>query len=133
MGEITIYDRLPKACPTCGSDEPTIYYGSCFDNVHDALFDPRLPMDPWHAYMNELRYLHKAVDGMTVSYEVCRDLLVEVRAERDALAAAIRRHMTAHCPSHPDGDTWACCNDDLALWAALDPDSTVTEGAPPSP
>lgn len=86
MDEITIYDRLPKACPTCGSDEPTIYYGSCFGNVHDALFDPRLPMDPWHAYMNELRYLHKAVDGMTVSYEVCRDLLVEVRAERDALA-----------------------------------------------
>ncbi len=64
MGEITIYDRLPKACPTCGSDEPTIYYGSCFDNVHDALFDPRLPMDPWHAYMIELRHLRRTVEAL---------------------------------------------------------------------
>lgn len=84
-----IFDRLPKACPTCRSEQPTTYYGSCFDNVHSTIFDPRLPMDPWHAYMNELRHLIRKLDAMTGGYEVCRDGLVEVRAERDALAARL--------------------------------------------
>ena len=37
-----------SSCPTCGSDDPTRYYGSCFDNIHNTIFDPRLPLDPWH-------------------------------------------------------------------------------------
>lgn len=76
-----IFERLPVKCPTCGSEEPTTYYGSCFDNQHDTVFDPRLPMDPWHAYMQDLRLLLRRLDGMTVSYEVGRTLLAEARDE----------------------------------------------------
>ena len=35
-------------CPTCGSRDPRRYYGSCFDNVHSTVFDPRRPLDEWH-------------------------------------------------------------------------------------
>ena len=76
-----IFERLPVKCPTCGSEEPTTYCGSCFDNQHDTVFDPRLPMDPWHAYMQDLRLLLRRLDGMTVGYEVGRTLLAEARDE----------------------------------------------------
>ena len=88
-----IFERLPVKCPTCGSEEPTTYYGSCFDNQHDTVLDPRLPMDPWHAYMQDLRLLLRRLDGMTVGYEVGRTLLAEARDEIARLEAERRDHL----------------------------------------
>ena len=83
-----IFDRLPKVCPTCTSDEPTTYYGSCFDNQHSTIFDPRLPMDPWHAYMVELRHLLRQVDNLDTYVKIGREMLERAAAERDADVSA---------------------------------------------
>lgn len=74
---------LPLRCPTCTSTDPNTYYGSCFDNQHSTVFDPRLPLDPWHAYMRELAYLRRTVDALEVSVRVGRELLAEAK-EQDA-------------------------------------------------
>ncbi|MBU9943708.1 MAG: hypothetical protein KTQ12_03560 [Dermatophilaceae bacterium] len=69
---------------------PTTYYGSCFDNQHSTIFDPRLPLDPWHAYMNELRILRRNVDNLNayvVAGQGVREKL-EARLQRTAEVTA---------------------------------------------
>lgn len=118
-----IFDRLPKACPTCGSEQPTTYYGSCFDNQHSTIFDPRLPMDPWHAYMNQLSRSLREVESLESQRDVYLRLLAErderigaAEAERDALAARLNSILDAigdpdelrwhrwHCDDTGNGD-----------------------------
>jgi len=69
-----IFGPLPKACPTCRSDDPGRYYGSCFDNLHSTVFEPRLAMDPWHHYMRCLSNLLRDVDSLTLSLKVSREM-----------------------------------------------------------
>ncbi len=78
-------DRLPTTCPTCGSENPTTFYGSCFDNQHDTIFDPSLPLDPWHTYMRELGRLLNTVDNLNTYVAVGREMLERAGAERDDL------------------------------------------------
>jgi hypothetical protein len=79
--------QLPSKCPTCGSENPTTYYGSCFDNQHSTIFDPRLPLDPWHTYMTQLRLLRRDVDNLNAYVKAGREVRERVEAERDAAVA----------------------------------------------
>ena len=96
MSANDLADALPPVCPTCGSDTPTTYFGSCLDNQHSTIFDPRLPLDPWHAYMAELAHLRRQVDSLNAYVGVGQELLqkaeakVRVQGERlDTRRAAI--------------------------------------------
>lgn len=82
--------RLPSKCPTCGSENPATYYGSCFDNQHSTIFDPRLPLDPWHAYMTDLRLLRRDVDNLNAYVKAGREVRERVEAERDAARAQMQ-------------------------------------------
>jgi hypothetical protein len=79
-------DLLPSKCPTCGSEQFDTYYGSCFDNQHPAVFDARLPADPWHNYTRSIAWLERAVDSLELQLKVATRLTAE-RDERLAAAA----------------------------------------------
>lgn len=75
MSELT--ERLPSSCPTCTSYSPNTYYGSCFDNQHSTIFDPRLQLDPWHEYLQAIIQLEERVESLKSYNKVMRELLAE--------------------------------------------------------
>lgn len=114
-------EALPPACPTCGSKDPRTYYGSCFDNQHSTIFDPRLPLDPWHEYVHSIIRLTKAVDSLELQRDVSSKLLGD-RDDRLREAGDRIRQLETAIEAHRAriGQGGAEISADNALWAVLD-------------